>query len=202
MRRAIVVLAAALLLAACRSSPPPSAAPAPPAFRVPAPGKVTVLSIAFPGADADPARSRLAWAAGPVAVGPDGAVLIADTDSDDGRVVVVAREGARSRLGGAAWPTLGYAGLAGRRRHRVRQPGGPGGGVRPLRLQQPSSLTALGRDGVAFVDHPGGVGTGTARVWAYQAGELRLLSWFDHGAPRLGVSSRRPPQRPSSPMSC
>jgi hypothetical protein len=84
----------------------------PPAFKVPAPGQVTVLSVAFPGAVSDRARSRLVWAAGPVAAGPDGTVLIADIDSDGGRVVVVARDGARSRFGGANGPTVGPADMA------------------------------------------------------------------------------------------
>jgi hypothetical protein len=231
-RAALAALAAGALLAACQSNRPPSPpAPAPPAFRLPGPGRVTVLSAAFPGGANDPARSRLDWAAGPVAVGPGGEVLIADTDSDGGRVVVVARDGARSRFGGPDGPTAGPAGVAvaadgtlfasqpdrvlGYDRSgalAVTIGGGAGGGgaggpppypARPgarfdpaaVSLRQPGSLTPLGADGAAFVDHPGGAGTGTARVWAWRRGELRLLAWVDRGtspSPGLTGSGGRP----------
>jgi hypothetical protein len=219
-RAVVATLAAGALLSACQSSTPPSVpAPTPPAFRVPAPGQVTVFSVAFPGAANDPARSRLDWAAGPVAAGPGGSVLIADTDSDGGRVVVVAREGARSRFGGGSGPTVGPADMAvaadgtlfANQADRIvgydssgaatvtigggasgggasgppPYPARPGASFDPeaVPLSQPGSLTALGSDGVAFVDHPGGAGTGTARVWAYQGGKLRLLAWVDRGVP-------------------
>jgi DNA-binding beta-propeller fold protein YncE len=223
-RTALAALGAGALLAACQSgrpaSPPP---PTPPAFSAPAPGRVTVLSVAYPGAAGDPAGSRLDWAAGPVAAGPGGEVLIADTDSDDGRVVVVARDGARSRFGGERGPKVGPAGIAvtadgtlftsqpdrvlGYDRSGAPAvtigggaaagggpppyPGRPGARFDPgeVTLRQPGSLTVLGAGGVAFVDHPGGAGTGTARVWAWQAGELRLLAWVDRGvSPSPGLA--------------
>jgi hypothetical protein len=126
------VLATCTLLSACtpKAGPSPPRTPSPPAFKVPAPGQATVLSIAFPGADSDPTHSQLAWAAGPVAAGPDGTVLIADIDSDGGRVAAVARDGARSHFGGAHGPTGRSRRHGGRgRRDAVRHPAGPDRGL-------------------------------------------------------------------------